>query len=86
MITLVADHPVHARIVRAYISRGRPAAYAIRDAFGWAVVAQYPGQPAMTVDRFDPWRPTEPEAEVRTAAINGLARYVAEHLTELRRQ
>lgn len=78
LITLVADKPTHAYLVRAY--RGRQlVGYTIRDAYGWVIVGSRHGR-MRTVDRFDPWS-GEAEDEVRDYAVNGLFRYGVTGLT-----
>jgi hypothetical protein len=76
-IALVVDRPAAPYLIKAY--RGRKVvAYAIQDAYGWAIVARRQGERNVaTIDRFTPLYPAEPSADIRDAAIRGLARIAA---------
>ena len=76
-VALVADHPTAPYLIKAY--RGRKVvAYAIQDAYGWAIVARREGEKGVsTVDRFTPFYPSEPSADIRDAAIRGLVHVAA---------
>jgi len=76
-VALVADHPTAPYLIKAY--RGRKVvAYAIQDAYGWAIVARRQGEKGVyTVDRCKRFYPGEPSADVRDAAIRRLKFFAA---------
>lgn len=91
-VTLVADRKVDPLLVRAYRD-GRLKAWAVRDQFGWAIMAQVPVWTieapvaeretwVKTVDRYEPF-PGEASIATRAAALTGLRRYVATGRTDV---
>lgn len=91
-VTLVPDREVDPLLVRAYRD-GQLAAWAVRDQFGWAIMARVPvwtlDSPVAdrewrvkAVDRYEPY-PGEASITVRVAALTGLARYATTGRTDV---
>ena len=79
-VDVLADRSVAPYMMRGY-KDGVLKAYAVLDAWGWAIIAWVPenrltGRGSWCrVDRYDPW-PGEPSWQVRRSAVVGLHRYV----------
>jgi hypothetical protein len=85
-VTLVPDREVDPLLVRAYRA-GQLRAWAVRDQFGWAIMARVAdpdhGSWIRTVDRYEPLYPDEASTETRAAALIGLHRYAATGRTDV---
>jgi hypothetical protein len=79
LVRLTADKPVDPYLVKAHYA-GTLRAWAVRDRYGWAVMARVPirsGTAVRTVDRYEKLFSDEPTRVLLAGMLTGLARFAA---------